>query len=153
MALFLVQHGKSLPKAVDPDQGLSKDGITEVKRIAETAKAYGVCVAGIVHSGKKRARQTADIFAAALSPAKGVSEQSGLKPMDDIEIFAETVDTNARLMFVGHLPFMEKLTALLIAGTAEKPVFQFQNGGLVCLDIHPVSKSWVVKWALMPNIG
>jgi phosphohistidine phosphatase len=29
MALYLVQHGKSLPKDQDPDQGLSEDGTTE----------------------------------------------------------------------------------------------------------------------------
>ena len=47
MALFLVQHGKSLPKDVDPDQGLSQEGISEVDRIAGVAKGYGVGVSRI----------------------------------------------------------------------------------------------------------
>ena len=34
MALYLIQHGKSLPKDQDPDQGLSEDGITETEQIA-----------------------------------------------------------------------------------------------------------------------
>ncbi len=53
MALYLVQHGKSLPKDVDPDQGLSDEGITESKRIADVARGYQVKVTLIKQSGKK----------------------------------------------------------------------------------------------------
>ncbi|MCJ7772188.1 MAG: hypothetical protein MUP22_03525, partial [Desulfobacterales bacterium] len=38
------------------------------------------------------------------------------------------------VMLVEHLPFMERLTAYLITGSFEKPVFKFQNIGIVCLD-------------------
>ena len=38
MALYLVQHGRSRPKDVDPDQGLSDEGAAETKRIAEVAR-------------------------------------------------------------------------------------------------------------------
>jgi len=38
MALYLVQHGKSLPKDVDPDQGLSDEGKSEVQRIVGVAE-------------------------------------------------------------------------------------------------------------------
>jgi hypothetical protein len=31
--------------------------------------------------------------------------------------------------------------------------FQFQNGGIVCLDKGPGEQAWVVKWSLSPNIG
>ena len=66
MALFLVQHGKSLSKDVDPDQGLSKEGIAEVEQIAAVAKEYSITVSQINYSTKTRARQTAEIFASAL---------------------------------------------------------------------------------------
>jgi len=54
---------------------------------------------------------------------------------------------------VGHLPFMERLTAYLITGSMERPVFKFQNSGIVCLDKPPNIMAWVIKWALMPHIG
>jgi len=54
MSVLLVQHGKSLPKEQDPDRGLSREGIHDVERIAEVAKGYGVHLASISHSGKKR---------------------------------------------------------------------------------------------------
>ena len=51
MPLFLVQHGKSLPKDVDPEQGLSEEGKKQVERIAALAREYGVVVSAISHSG------------------------------------------------------------------------------------------------------
>lgn len=77
---FLVQHGKSLAKEQDPEQGLSEEGIADTERIAGVAKGYGIRPTCIAHSGKKRARQTAEIFAAALQPDKGVQERTGLNP-------------------------------------------------------------------------
>lgn len=152
MALYLVQHGQSLPKDKDPQKGLSEEGISETKRIAEVAKGYGVPVAGITHSGKTRARQTAEIFAATLEPAGGLQARSGLNPLDDVTAFAGDIDSTENRMFVGHLPFMERLTAHLITGSIEKPVFKFQNSGIVCLDKDPDTQSWVIKWTLMPKI-
>jgi len=60
MALYLVQHGKSLPKDVDPDQGLSEEGVTDTERIAKVAQNCGVMVSKIKHSGKTRAQRIQD---------------------------------------------------------------------------------------------
>lgn len=153
MALYLVQHGLSLPKDVDPDQGLSDDGIAQTKRIAEVASNYRIQVALIKQSGKKRARQTADIMADALKPARGVIETAGLKPMDDVAAFAAALDADANELLVGHLPFMERMAAYLVTGSADRPVFRFQNSGIVCLAKDPNSGFWVIVWTLMPTIG
>jgi phosphohistidine phosphatase len=153
VALFLVQHGKSLPKDQDPDQGLSQEGRADVERIAGVAKNYGVRVALIKHSGKNRARQTAELLAAALNPVKGVDETSGLKPLDDVTALAGDLKTGDDIMLVGHLPFLERLTSYLVTGAVDGLVFKFQNGGIVCLDREPESRFWYIKWALMPKIG
>jgi len=153
MALFLVQHGYSLSKDKDPKKGLSPEGIAETKRIAEVAKGYNVLVSSITHSGKTRARQTAEIFESILKPEGGIQESSGLNPLDDVTAFADKIDSTANHMLVGHLPFMERMTSYLITGSIEKPVFKFQNSGIVCLDKYPTTPFWVIKWTLMPNIG
>ena len=153
MALYLVQHGISLSKEEDPERGLSEKGISAVKLIAEVAKGYKVQVASIKHSGKKRARQTAEIFEEYLSPAEGLAEMAGLKPLDDVTALAADLKSDASLMLVGHLPFMERLTSLLTCGLPDKKVFSFQNGGIVCLDKNEQEENWSIKWALMPNIG
>jgi len=153
MALYLVQHGKSLSKEVDPQKGLSEQGSAEVKRIADAAKGYNVQVGSICHSGKTRARQTAEIFASALEPQQGIREKSGLNPLDDVITIAASLNNADDIMLVGHLPFMERMCAYLITGQTDKPVFKFQNGGIVCMDIDAGSQSWIIKWTLMPVIG
>ncbi len=152
MALYLVQHGKSLPKSIDPDQGLSKEGINETNRIADVARGYHINVSGIIHSIKKRARQTSEIFAEKLKPEADMKEKSGLKPMDDVTTLAKTINDRDNTMFVGHLPFMENLTSYLITGSIDHTVFTFQNSGIVCLDKNPDTGTWSIQWTLMPNI-
>jgi phosphohistidine phosphatase len=151
MALFLVQHGKSLPKEKDPDQGLSKDGISETQALAELAVENNVQVIRIIHSGKKRALQTAAIFMKALEPEAGISKGAGLAPLDDVSEFAATLNNDENIMVVGHLPFLERLVSHLVAVTQERPVVKFQNSGIICLDTDAISDLWYIRWALYPR--
>ncbi len=152
MALYLVQHGLSFSKAEDPEQGLSEAGKVTTQRVAEVAKGYRVRVKAIHHSPKMRARQTAELMATALTPPNGMQERAGLLPLDDVFQLAAALSCADQLMLVGHLPFMERLTSLLVTGSPEQRVFKFQNSGIVCLDQDPESRSWFIKWTLMPNI-
>ena len=153
MSLYLVQHGKSLPKEQDPLKGLSEEGAAEVERIAEVAAHYGISVSRIVHSGKQRALQTAEILAEKLSPANGVDSIDGIKPLDDAAAFGDALQITDDVMVVGHLPFLEKLVAYLVTGKTGPPVFRMQNGGIICMDFYPDSTHVVIRWALMPNVG
>jgi len=153
MVLYLVQHGKSLSKDVDSEKGLSQEGISEVQRIAEVAKGYHVKPTVICHSGKKRARQTAEIFFDALSPSEPLLQMDGIKPLDDVTVFAKKLEVDQKLMLVGHLPFMERLCSFLITGNIEPPVFKFQNGGIVCVERFSETDTWAIRWTLMPTIA
>lgn len=153
MALYLVQHGKCEPKEVDPQQGISAEGRLEVERIASVASHYGIRVEEIVHSGKYRALQTADIFASVFNIPDKLRVRGGLRPLDDAVEFAINVNVGDNRMIVGHLPFLERLTSYLVAGNAEKIVFKFQNGGIVCLDQATANREWYIKWTLMPSIS
>ena len=153
MALFLVQHGKNLSKEVGPEQGLSDEGRAETEKIASAARDHGVRIERIVQSGKKRAAETAEIFASALQPAGGVQKADGLNPLDDVAAFAEKIAASEDLMLVGHLPFMERLASFLITGAADKPVIRFQNSGIVCLDRDAGTDHWTIRWTLFPRIG
>ena len=152
MPIYLVQHGKSLPKGIDQEKGLSGEGRAETEKTAGEAKEFGIHVSSILHSGKKRARQTAEILAEVLNPDEGVREMSGLNPMDDVSLVSETIENAENLMIVGHLPFLANLVSYLITGSVEKTVIKFQNSGILCLDINPDEKVWMIKWALMPEI-
>lgn len=153
MALYLVQHGKSSSKDVDPERSLTAEGREETERIAGVAAGYGVVVSAVHHSGKTRARQTAEIYGETLRPGGGLVERSGLAPLDDVVRFSETLDPEGNLMLVGHLPFMERLASHLVTASAKPRIFAFQNSGLVCLDRDPGDTAWFIKWALMPKVG
>ena len=153
MAFYIVQHGLSLPKDQDPEKGLAPEGIEEVRRIAGVARDYGVKVERIVHSGKKRALQTAEIVANILNPKGGITEIDGIKPLDDVAGFASQVDFQANTLVVGHLPFLERLTSFLITGQQAPLVFKLQNGGILCLDRIENQDAPAIKWALMPTVG
>ncbi|WP_300458681.1 phosphohistidine phosphatase SixA [Desulfobacula sp.] len=151
MALFLVQHGLSLSKDLDPEKGLSKAGEEVTQRIADVAKAYAINVTKIVHSNKKRAVQTAAIFQDTLQPTTSLEKMSGIQPLDPVIPFGDRIDPTANLMVVGHLPFMEKLVSYLTAGIQDIRVYKFQNSGIVCLDRE--DNDWYIKWTLNPTIS
>jgi phosphohistidine phosphatase len=152
MALYMVQHGLSLPKEEDPQKGLSQEGRDQTERIAEVARGYRVRVNGIFHSGKARAQQTAEIFERYLAPPEGIRQRAGLKPLDDAATLAGELELKRDWMLVSHLPLVERLTSCLIIGKPTPTVFRFQNSGIVCIVEDSREGGAVIKWALMPNI-
>jgi phosphohistidine phosphatase len=153
MALYLVQHGKSRQGEKDSERGLSDEGREEVERIAGIAQKHRIALSVIIHSGKKRALETAEIFSEKLGPGIKIAQAEGMDPNDDVIQLSAQLDAGTNAMYVGHLPFMEKLASYLITGRIDKTVFKFQNGGLVCFDRHPETGGWMIKWALVPHIA
>jgi phosphohistidine phosphatase len=54
-------------------------------------------------------------------------------------------------MLVGHLPFLEKLTSLLLCGDENARLVLFRYGGIVCLE-QKGDKGWGVKWVFTPEM-
>ena len=153
MRIYLVQHGKSMSKDQDPEKSLSDQGKEDSIKIAQVAKMYKIRVSQILHSGKKRAEQTALVYHTYLDPEKKCAMIDGIAPMDDVKIFAQNLDQSSDILFVGHLPFMEKLVSYLTTGSENNIVFKFQNSGIVCLEKKTDDiAGWYIKWALMPQI-
>lgn len=152
MAIYLSQHGKSASQDVDPQRGLTEEGAAQVRRVADALAGAGISVDVIWHSGKARAAQSADLFAGSLGPAGGVMPRDGIDPLDDVEAFAGALPTERDEMFVGHLPFMERLVSYLTAGDADRRVVAFQNGGVVRLDWNAEAQRWSIMWTQFPNL-
>ncbi len=155
MKLYLVQHGEALAKAVDPDRPLSERGRADVGRLAGFLERAGVRAARVIHSGKARARQTADLLARAMAPA-GVGEvHAGLGPNDPPDAFAaEARAWSDDVVVVGHLPFMGKLAARLVTGRDEVDAVAFQPGAMVCLERAEGAEgaAWTIAWMLCPEL-
>lgn len=152
MTIYLVQHGKSYSKEADPEQPLTQQGIAEINRIAAAAKGHGVQPNIIYHSGKKRAEQTAELFAGALCPPDGVAQLHNINPLDDVQQFPVQECSENNAMVVGHLPYLEKLTSYLITQQTGFQVLRFQNAGIVCLEHDETSDGFRIRWTLMPGI-
>jgi phosphohistidine phosphatase len=152
LQVYLVQHGEAKPEAEDPARPLTDRGREEVQRVAERAAALGIQVAEIRHSGKLRARETAEIFTAALFPSGGMREMDGLAPADDPGK-ARAVIESARepLMLVGHLPHLSRLASLLLVGDPEREIIRFRNGAIVCLVQG--KGGWLLQWILAPELA
>ena len=63
VGLYLVQHGEAVPDDVDPARPLSQAGKKDVERLAEFLARRKLAVSRILHSGKLRAQQTAELIA------------------------------------------------------------------------------------------
>lgn len=150
MDFFLVRHGEAKPEYEDPKRPLSDRGRREVEKVAHALYEKRVAVAEIVHSGKLRARQTAEIMARVLSPGRRVRKITGLAPDDDpVLAKAELEAADAPVMLVGHLPHLGRLAALLVTGDGERSVVEFSPASAVCLS--RVDGGWKVEWSLTPD--
>ena len=150
MAIYLVQHGQSLDKEIDPNRSLSSEGIATTIQVANTALDAGIKVTTIYHSGKLRAQQTAELFSKYLN-ATQVESIVGIGPLDSVIDFVNNFKLSDNLMIVGHLPFMERVASYLITDNQDLTVVKFQNAGIVCLD-HNENNNWHLKWTIMPVI-
>jgi len=152
MELYLVQHGESKSETEDPSRPLTDRAKEEVETVACYVAELGIEVVRILHSGKMRAKQTAEVFAQQLAPLRGVAEQDGLGPLDDPHSAKELIlQAEESLMIVGHLPHLKKLASLLVVGEPEKEIVNFRMGGVVCLAKS--GENWAVDWALAPLLA
>jgi phosphohistidine phosphatase len=150
--LYVVQHGHALAKAVDPERPLSEQGCSDVERVASFLARAGVRVDRIVHSGKTRARQTAERLAAAIAAGAAVEARSGIDPKDDPEPVAKEIASwDADAMLVGHLPFVAKLVSRLCAGSDAPAVAAFEPGSVACLERGDPA-TWAVAWMIRPEL-
>jgi len=149
MNVYLVQHALALSKEDDPERGLSGQGMVDARRVAGflAGKAEP---ARIVHSGKKRARQTAELLAERLN-GQQVEEMLDLDPMADPGTWATHLAAiTDDIMIVGHMPHVSRLTSLLLVGDANAEVVRFTNAGVACLGRDEAG--WSLRWMVTPGL-
>ena len=54
-------------------------------------------------------------------------------------------------MLVGHLPFMGRLTSLLVSRVEEPDAVAFRPGSVVCLERGPEG-TWTLAWMIRPEL-
>lgn len=131
--VFLVQHGEAKPEAEDPERHLKDIGKEETKLVATLLSKISLKPKVIIHSGKVRARETAEILADALEPENGILEGEGLSPLDDPLLWAKRLENEDGVMIVGHLPHLSKLASLLVVGNQDIEVVKFRYSSCLVL--------------------
>lgn len=122
MKIILVQHGDAVPEEMDSERPLSAMGKEQARRAGEFLHAISACPALIVHSGKKRAQETAEIISDALGGVR-MEVRGHLNPKDGIErIVAEIQASEASLIVVGHMPFLGRLASSLVGAEETRMV-------------------------------
>ena len=114
LRVYLAQHGEAKSGEEDPARPLTERGLADARKMANYAsRVLKLNAKKILHSGKLRAEQTAEVFAEAKSEG-GISEADGLDPLTDPEIWAERLEELGEdLMLVGRLPHLSRLVSLL----------------------------------------
>jgi len=152
MKLYLVQHAKAASKEADPERPLTDKGQRDIQKVAAFIKPLNLSVDYLWHSGKKRAEQTAEVLADAIKISKEHAARTGLSPNDDVIALKEEFSTSQQdVMIVGHLPFLSKLTSLLLTGSESANTVAFKQGGIVCLD-RSGENQWQLEWMIIPEL-
>ena len=152
MEIYLVRHGEAESELVEPTQPLRERGRADVTRMARHVARIKVAAAEIRHSTKLRARQTAEILSAHLSPVRGLREADYLAPEADPAKAQDAVETATEpLMLVGHLPHLARLASLLLVGDPTREIVRFRPGAIARLE--RAEHGWVLGWMLTPEIA
>ena len=152
MKLYLVQHAKAASEQQDPQRSLTAEGKEDMQKVAAFIKPLNLDLYAIWHSGKKRAVQTAEVLAGAVSVRGGIMQRDRLGPNDDVSALRdELAAMDEDVMIVGHLPFLSRLASLLLTGLESGDTVTFRNAGIVCLE-RGEDKLWHICWVVTPEI-
>lgn len=150
MFVYLVHHADAVSPDVDHIRPLSALGQAQAADVAEFARARGAKPALIWHSGKMRARQTAEVCLRTLNPFATFTACRGLQPDDDpdtiaVALAAQTVD----VLIAGHMPHLPGLLHRLTSGLNDGGTAPFPLHG--CVTLERVGNRWEERWRGSPG--
>ena len=145
MQLLLMHHGDAVGPEIDPRRPLSVDGSAAVERIAARAAARGAKPQVVWHSGKLRAKQTAEALWRACNALAEFSATRDLQPDDPPQWIRDRLRGETRdIAIAGHFPHLPRLLALLITGGDAGVSFPLH--GLVALQSDDEGETWREIW-------
>jgi len=132
---------------VDPRRPLSPGGRAEVERIAAMAAGRGAKPRVVWHSGKLRAKQTAEACWRACNALAEFAATRDLQPDDPPQWMRDRLRGETRdILLAGHFPYLPRLLALLVTG-GEAGVL-FPQHGMVALVTDDEGTTWKEGWRI-----
>ncbi len=135
MRLYLVQHGDALTKDVDPERPLSDQGQADITRLEAWLVTNDVTVSRICHSGKTRARQTAELLGSVLETGGKIRPAEGLAPNDPPEVFLKRLqNVDEDTLIASHLPFVARVLSQAVTGSPDQQLVEFRPGSISVVE-------------------
>jgi phosphohistidine phosphatase len=145
--VVLVHHGEALASDVDPRRPLSDAGRAAVARLATAAAGRGVKPAVVWHSGKLRAKQTAEEFWRHCNALAEFSASRDLQPDDPPQWMLDRLRRATRdILIAGHFHHLPRLHALMLK--TDEAAARFPLHGVVALETCDEGERWSELWRL-----
>ena len=146
------EHGDAWPD--DTKRPLTGEGMSRLRKAARGLARIGVSLDVALTSPLVRARQTANIVAAGLSPRPSIVTVDSLAPGGSFVAIVADLEKHARkarIALVGHEPGLGELAARLIG--SRHPI-EFKKGAVCRIDLDeiPPTGPGHLRWMLTPKI-
>ena len=156
--LYLIRHGIAEERGDawpdDAKRPLSEGGIGRMRKNARGLRRYGVEIDVVLTSPLVRARQTADVVAAAFDSRPAVVIADGLAPGSSYESLLADLEKHSKrrsIALVGHEPGIEQLAARL---SGSRYQFKFKKGAVCRIDVGslPPAGTGLLQWFATPRM-
>lgn len=160
MELFVLRHAIATVRGEeglshDSDRPLTEKGIAKLRRVTRGMRTLGLSFDLILTSPYLRALQTAEGVAEAMGAGKTLERTPHLAPDGDpralIDLVRSRTGTNARILVVGHEPYLSQLISVLASGE-EHTGIAMKKAGLCKLAIRTLryGRCASIEWLLPP---
>ena len=147
MHLYLIHHGVAVGPEEDARRPLSNVGMAGVARVAAKAAGLGAKPDVVWHSGKLRAKQTAQEFWRACNALAEFAVSKDLQPEDPPQWIRDRLRGESRdIAIAGHFPFLPRLLALLTIGGQAGA--DFPLNGIVALVTEDEGDTYRELWRI-----
>ena len=155
--LHLIRHGLAEERGDawpdDNKRPLTADGIASMRKEGRGLARLGVALDVILSSPLVRARQTAELVAAALDPRPSLITVDSLAPDGTYAAIINDLEKHARktnIALVGHEPIGELASRLI----GSRHALEFKKGAVCRIDLDgiPPAGPGKLRWMLTPKI-
>jgi phosphohistidine phosphatase len=160
MQLYIVRHGiaidREAPKCPpDPERFLTDEGKQKTQQVAKGLAKLGVVADVFYSSPYRRAKETAEIFAAELEYAKTKIRYTNalLSSADATMLFREIAKDkdSATVMVFGHAPHLDDIVAAAVG--AKHQITALKKAGVALVELKRVSPpSGELVWLATPKL-
>lgn len=156
--IYLIRHGVAEERGTawpdDAKRPLTEKGAARMRKSVRGLSRLGVAFDVVLTSPLVRAKQTADIAAAGVSPRPPIVTVDSMSPDGSFAAVIADLEKHAkktRIALVGHEPAIGDLAARLIGS---RHAIEFKKGAVCRIDLKslPTSGPGDLRWLLTPRI-